>query len=113
MSSPHLQLLETDGAEDDFREQNQAPLLLPGISGRWRHHSSVTAKMRACGPPALLQLQLQRWAMLVQQTPEVTDTSARAPSMLPVPILDRRNSLEVCPPLGTYPASNEVRCFLR
>jgi len=61
MSNPNLQLLETDGDEYDFREQNQAPLLLPGISESWRHHSSVlllllllllhvTEKTRACAP---------------------------------------------------------------
>lgn len=30
MPNPHLQLLETDGAEDDSKEQKQATLPLPG-----------------------------------------------------------------------------------
>lgn len=82
MCNPNLQLLETGGAEDYFREQNQSLLLL-GSSGKWRRCSSVllllllrvTTKTRACGPPVLLQHQLLRWVTL--------DISARAPRTLP------------------------------
>lgn len=79
MCNPNLQLLETDGAEDDFKEQNQTLLLL-GSPAKWKHCSSVLQLLlyvatRAHGLPALLQLQLQWWVVL--------DTPARAPSMLP------------------------------
>lgn len=41
MPNPHLQLLETDGAEDDSKEQKQATLPLPGSWGRQMHYSSA------------------------------------------------------------------------